>query len=112
MQIASKQLNALNIVPPIQLLIDGVSSISTASHRQKQNILTSRLLKGERHWYRASLSRQVRLDTPHLLHRLGRSSEVPVLRRRYPPFAAVLQEALHAVLRLQRLEDFVAMGVD
>lgn len=47
MEIGTHQLRSLDIVPLVKLLVDGMSSVSRAAHRQQQNILAGSLLEGQ-----------------------------------------------------------------
>lgn len=46
MQVRSQQLRALDVVPPIQLLVNTVRRIRRAAHGQQQHVLPRRLLEG------------------------------------------------------------------
>ena len=46
-QICAQQFDALNVVPLIELLIDGVGCVSRASHREKQNVLPGGLFESQ-----------------------------------------------------------------
>lgn len=46
-QIRAKQLHPLNVIPLVQLLIDGMGGISRASHGEKQDILAGSLFKSQ-----------------------------------------------------------------
>lgn len=47
MQIRAKQLHSLNVIPLVQLFIDGMGGISRASHGEEQDILAGSLFKGQ-----------------------------------------------------------------
>ena len=49
MQVGAEQLDALDIVPLVELLVDGVGAVGRATHRQKQHVLARRLLEAEGH---------------------------------------------------------------
>lgn len=44
-EVSSQQLNALNVVALVELLVDRVSTVSRATHRQEQDVLSSSLLE-------------------------------------------------------------------
>lgn len=46
-QICAQQFSSLNVVSPIQLLVDGVGGIGGATHRKKQDVLAGGLLESQ-----------------------------------------------------------------
>lgn len=46
-EVSAQQLSSLDIVPPIQLLVDGVSGIGRAAHRKQQDVLAGGLLESQ-----------------------------------------------------------------
>src|SRR6186713_295056 len=89
-QVRTQELDSLNIVLPIQLFVNAMSCIRTASHWQQKHILSGGLLKRQCHWNTSSLSCKIGFDTPNMFDSLCGRSEVPVLRRCNPPFSSVL----------------------
>ena len=104
MQVSPQQLGALDIVPPIQLLIDTMRAIGRTPHGQQQHVLARSLLKRKRDGDTASLPRHVGLDTKDLLHCLCRSLEVPMERTSHPPLSIVLAGNVKCVLAAEVLE--------
>lgn len=47
MQIRPQQLRPLNVIPPIQLLVDRMCRVGGAAHGEEQDILPRGLLEGD-----------------------------------------------------------------
>ena len=68
--VGSQKLGSLDVVPDVNLLVLGVSSIVGGSHGQEDDILAGGLLEGQGDGDTAPLPGQVRL---HTVHHLGGS---------------------------------------
>lgn len=110
MQIRPQQLRSLDIVPPIQLLVDRVRRVGGAAHGEEEDVFAGRLLEGDGDGDAVhdtglarelanegqnihippTFPRKIRLHAKHLLRRLARRREVPVLRACHPPFPGML----------------------
>lgn len=110
MQICPQHLRPLNIVPPIQLLVDRVRRVGGAAHGEEEDVFAGRLLEGDGDRdavhdtalacepadggphirIPSTFPGKIRLHAKHLLRRLARRREVPVLRACHPPFPGVL----------------------
>ena len=47
MQISAQQLRALDVVAPVQLLVDGVRRVGRAAHGEQEDVFARGLLEGE-----------------------------------------------------------------
>lgn len=101
MQIRAKELRALDIIPPIEFLVDAVRRVRGAAHGQQQHVLARGALERQRHGDAAALARQVGLHAEHALHRARGGGKVPVVRARDPPVTRVLQLDLEGVLAVE-----------
>jgi hypothetical protein len=103
-QVRTKQLDTLDVVPLVKLLVNRVSSVGRASHREQQDILSGSLLESQSDRDRSTLTSVVRLNTEDVLDSLSSGKEVPVLGRRDPPLSFVHELVFNGVLGVQVLD--------